>query len=233
MMSPSPSRPPDLTLAPSLAHRFVAGFGASILGGAALGIAAWWADQLAYPYGLLIPANMIGAWLALAFVLGVSARTVPTGALRGLIGLVAAVAAYYLLLAVLGHGIRAIGASHAASIWGAVAVIAGPIMGGAGATWRHGRGWPRAISVAVLSAGLFAEGFAFGAPRLVHLDELVHDPGAFLFGAEMLLGLALPLVMLSRGERVRGYLAMSAFAIVGALAITPVTTILRDLADRF
>ncbi len=233
MMSSSPSPPPDLVLAPSLAHRFVAGFGASILGGAALGVAAWWADQLEYPFGLLIPANMIGSWLALAFILGVSARTVPTGALRGLIGLVAAVAAYYLLLALLGHGIRAIGASHAASIWGAVALIAGPVMGGAGAIWRHGSGWPRIVGVAVLSAGLFAEGFAFGAPRLVHPEDLVHDPGAFVFGAEMILGIALPYLMLPRGERIRGYLAASAVAIVAALAITPVTTILRDLADRF
>ena len=45
---------------------------------------------------------MIGIWLAVAFALGGSARTIPTGALRGLIGLLSAVAAYYLLFAVLG-----------------------------------------------------------------------------------------------------------------------------------
>ena len=38
---------------------------------------------------------------AVAFVLGASARTIPTGALRGVIGLLSAVAAYYVLIAVL------------------------------------------------------------------------------------------------------------------------------------
>jgi hypothetical protein len=129
----SPSRAPELAISPSLAGRAVAGFGASILAGAALGGASWVADGLAWPYGLLIPANLIGVWLGVAFVLGASARTIPTGALRGVIGLLSAVAAYYVLIAVFGQGIRAIGASHAATIWGAVALLAGPVMGAAGA----------------------------------------------------------------------------------------------------
>ncbi len=232
-MSSSPSQAPDLSLTPPLATRIVGGFGASILGGVALGVAAWWSDQLDYPFGLLIPANMIGVWLGLAFVLGASARTIPTGALRGLISLVSAVAAYYLLFAILGDGFRALGASHAAVVWGAVAVLAGPVMGGAGAVWRHADGWPRAIGVAILAAGLFAEGFAFGASRLIHVDELIHDPGALLFGAEMIIGLLLPLALLGRGERLRGYVALVALAAVAAIAIGPVTSVLRQLADRF
>ena len=63
-MSSSPSRAPDLAIAPPLATRVVGGFGTSILAGAALGAAAWFADGLAWPLGLLIPANAIGAWLA-------------------------------------------------------------------------------------------------------------------------------------------------------------------------
>ena len=31
-------------------------------------------------------------------------------------------------------------------------------MGFAGATWRHGHGWPRGIAVAILGAALIAEG---------------------------------------------------------------------------
>jgi Family of unknown function (DUF6518) len=232
-MSSSPSRAPELPLAPPLANRIVGGFGASILGGAAIGAAAWSSDQLEYPLGLLIPANMIGLWLGLAFVLGVSARTIPTGALRGLIGLLSAVAAYYLLFAILGEGFRAIGASHAAVVWGAVALAAGPIMGAAGAVWRHGRGWPRAIGAATLSAGLLAEGIAFGAARLLHVDELVRDPGALIFGAEMVVGLVLPWFLLRRDERLRGYVALVVLTVIAALAIGPVTTILRELADRF
>lgn len=166
-------------------------------------------------------------------MLGASARTIPTGALRGLIGLLAAVAAYYVLIAVFGQGYRALGASHAATVWGSVAFIAGPVMGGAGAIWRHGTGWPRAIGVAVLASGLFAEGFVYGAPRLVHPDQLIYDPGAFLFAAEMLLGILLPWLILRRAERARGYAALAALAVAAALAIGPVITVLRKLADRF
>jgi hypothetical protein len=232
-MSSSPSPAPDLAIAPRLASRVVGGFGTSILGGAALGSAAWFADGLAYPLDLLIPANAIGAWLGVAFVLGASARTIPTGALRGVIGLVSAVVAYYLLNAIFGQGYRVIGASHAASIWGAVALLAGPVMGGAGAVWRHGAGWPRAIGVGVLASALFAEGFVFGTPRLIHVDGLAQDPGVFLFGAEMVLAVVLPWVLLRRGERLRGYVAAGALAVVAAAAIGPVTTVLRALADRF
>ena len=127
-----PSQAPDLAIAPSL---------------------RWTA---------FIPVNAIGAWLGVSFVLGASARTIPTGALGGLVGLVSAVGAYYLFIGILGEGFRAIGASHAAMVWGAVALLAGPLFGLAGGTWRHGHGWPRAISVALLAAALIGEGVYFG-----------------------------------------------------------------------
>ena len=139
----------------------------------------------------------------MAFVLGASARTIPTGALRGVIGLLSAVAAYYAAdRGSSAHGVRVIGASHAATVWAAVALVAGPVMGGAGAVWRHGAGWPRAIGVALFASALFAEGFVFGAPRLIRVDQVSVDPGALLFGVEMILGLALPWLLLRRGERV-------------------------------
>src|SRR4029077_21236627 len=171
-----------------------------------------------------IPANAIGAWLGLAFVLGASARTLPTGALRGLIGLVSAVVAYYVLIGVFGAGFRAIGASHAATVWGAVALLAGPVFGLAGATWRHGHGRPRSIAVAVLSAALIAEGVVFGANRWAHADQLLTDPGAFVLAAEAILGRALPWVLLRRGERLAGYLAVAILAVVAAVAIGPLTS---------
>jgi len=217
----------------TLATRAFTGFGASIGVGAALGALSWFADQLAWPMSLLIPANLIGAWLGTAFALGASARTIPTGALRGLVGLLSAVVVYYLLNALLGTGFRVLGASHAATIWGAVAVIAGPTLGGAGALWRYGTGWPRAIGVAILAAALIGEGLVFGGPRLIHVDQLGTDPGALLFAAEAILGAALPALLLRRGERLRGYLATAGLAVAAALAITPVTTLIRELADRF
>ncbi|HEY8199499.1 MAG TPA: DUF6518 family protein [Candidatus Limnocylindrales bacterium] len=232
-MSSSPSPAPDLTVRPGVVSRAISGFGTSIGVGAALGAAAWISDQLSWPYSLLIPANAIGAWLGIAFILGASARTIPTGVLRGLIGLLSAVAAYYLLNAVLGQGFRVIGASHAATVWGVVALLAGPLMGGAGSVWRYGHGWPRAIGVGILAAALIAEGLVFGAGRFIHVDQLSTDPGALLLAVEILLGLALPLLLLRRGERLRGYVATAVLAVIAVAAIGPVTALVRALADRF
>jgi Family of unknown function (DUF6518) len=231
-MSSSPSPSSELTVGPGLVSRAVSGFGTSIGVGVALGAASWVSDQLTWPYSLLIPANAIGVWLGVAFALGASARTIPTGVLRGLIGLLSAVGSYYLLFAVLGEGIRAVGASHAATVWGAVALLAGPLMGGAGSVWRYGHGWPRAIGVGILAAALIGEGVVFGYERWT-LDGLGTDPGAFLFAAEILLGLVLPLLLLRRGERLRGYVATAVLAVIAVVAIGPVTTLVREVADRF
>jgi len=232
-MSLRPSQTPDLAIAPSLRSRALGGFGTCILGGGALGATAWWTDQLGYPWTAFIPVNAIAAWLGVAFVLGASARTIPTGALRGLVGLLSAVAAYYLLIGLLGEGFRAIGATHAATVWGAVALLAGPLFGLAGATWRWGRGWPRAIAVGLLAAALIGEGASFGAGRLAHLDQAIQDPGAVVLAAEIVLGAVLPWVLLPRGERLRGYLATIALAVVAVTAIGPVVAFIRGAADRF
>jgi hypothetical protein len=85
----------------------------------------------------------------------------------------------------------------------------------------------------VLSAALLAEGVTFGLGRLVRVYQLSTDPGALLFGIEILIGLALPALILSSGERLRGYLATLALGVAGAIAIGPVTTALRGIADRF
>jgi hypothetical protein len=231
-MSLRPSQAPDLALTPSLGVRALGGFGTSILGGVALGAAAWTTDQLALPWSVLIAFNAIGAWLAVAFALGASARTIPTGALRGVIGLLSAVAAYYVLNGLLGTGFRAIGASHAATVWGSVALLAGPALGLAGSAWRHAHGWPRAIGAAALSAALIAEGLAFGAERLA-LGRLTSDPHALVLAGEVVLGLTLPWILLRPGERRSGYLAAAVLAVVAALAIGPLTSMLRELADRF
>jgi hypothetical protein len=49
----------------------------------------------------------------------------------------------------------------------------------------------------------------------------------------MIMGLLLPWFLLRRDERVRGYAALAGLAVVSALAIEPVTAVLRGLADRF
>jgi hypothetical protein len=47
------------------------------------------------------------------------------------------------------------------------------------------------------------------------------------------LGVLLPALLLSRGERLRGYVATAVLAVVGALAIGPASQLIRAVADRF
>jgi Family of unknown function (DUF6518) len=209
-----------------LASRAAFGFGTGIGLGVALGALAWLADQLEYPWMALIPANAIGAWLGLGFLLGASARTAPTGALRGLVGLLSAVAAYYLLISISAAGFRVIGAPHAATIWGAVALVAGPIYGAAGGVWRHWRGAWRATAVGLLAASFIAEGVVFGRLR-------TGDAAGIFYLVEIAIGLAIPLFLLRPRERLLGYAATGLLALAIGVAIEPVTAVVRGIADRF
>lgn len=209
-----------------LASRALFGFGTGIGLGAALGALAWLADQLQDPWGALIPANTIGVWLGLAFLLGASAKTVPTGALRGLVGLLSGVAAYYALISIFAVGFRVIGASHAATTWGAVALVAGPLFGAAGGAWRHWDGNRRAFAVGLLGASLIAEGVAFGKLR-------TGDAVAVFYLVEIAIGLLLPIFLLRPRERLAGYGSTVVLAAAMAIAIEPVTAVVRSIADRF
>ena len=209
-----------------LASRAALGFGTGIALGAGLGALAWLADQLPVPWGALIPANAIGVWLGLGFLLGASAKTVPTGALRGLIGLLSAVAAYYALISIFAVGFRLMGASHAATTWGAVSLIAGPAFGAAGGAWRHWEGNRRAFAVGLLGASLIAEGIVFGKLR-------TGDAAGVFYLAEFAIGLVVPLLLLRPRERLPGYAATVVLAVAIGVAIEPVTVLVRSVADRF
>ena len=91
----------------------------------------------------------------------------------------------------------------------------------------------RAVSVAFLAAAPITEGLVFGGQRWAHLDQLAFDPGAFVLAAEAVLGLAVPWLLLRRGERRAGYLAAAVLGIVVVLAIGPVIALVWALADRF
>jgi hypothetical protein len=219
------ARPPRARTRP-LASRVAFGFSTGIGLGVALGALAWLSDQLAYPWGAIIPANGIGAWVALGFVLGASARTVPTGALRGVIGLLSAVVAYYLLISVFGSGIRVVGATHAATTWGAVALVVGPVLGAAGGAWRHWRGWFRVTAVAMLAAALIAEGVVLGGLRL-------GDAGGVVLTIQTGIGALLPLVLLRPRDRLAGYAVLAVMTLVAGVTLQPVITFVRGIADRF
>ncbi len=235
VMSSSPSRAPDIAAPPSLLTRALGGFGASILGGAALGAAAWFSDQLGYPLGLLIPANAIGVWLGVAFVLGAIGADGPDRRAarpdRPAVG-----------------GRRVLPAHRRRSARGSarsarrmprrsgvrVALLAGPLMGGAGAIWRHGHGWPRAIGVAVLAAALVgggrrlrrsAAGARGPARRTIRAPSCISPRSSSGWPCRSCsFGVASGCAATSRP---------AALAIVAALAIGPVTTLVRGIADRF
>ena len=65
------------------------------------------------------------------------------------------------------------------------------------------------------------------------MDRVADDPGAVLLAVEVLIGVALPAILLDRGERLRGYAALAAIAAAALLAIGPVVDLVRELADRF
>ena len=54
-----------------------------------------------------------------------------------------------------------------------------------------------------------------------------------LLAGEVLIGAALPAILLGRGERLRGYASLAAIAAAALLAIGPVVDLVRGLADRF
>jgi hypothetical protein len=136
------------------------------------------------------------------------------------------VAAYYALISIFAVGFRVIGAPHAATIWGAVALVAGPLFGAAGGGWRHWEGNRRAFAAGLLAASLVAEGVAFGKLR-------TGDAVAIFYLAEIAIGLLLPVLLLRPRERLAGYGATLVLAAAMAIAIEPITAVVRSVADRF
>jgi hypothetical protein len=229
--APQATRTPVTTPAqagPSLLRRALTAIPVALLAGAILGALAWLSDDLGYPAGLLIPANLVGVWALVAFGAGAGARTILGGAGRGLFALLAAVAVYYLAYGLLGEGWRAVGAGRAAMVWGSVAIVAGPPLGLAGSLWRHHEGAPRSIGLAVPVGVLVAEGVIVqaGVP-----DDL---PARALLSIEALVGLALPLVLL-RGARARAiaYGAAAGVALAAVIGLLVVLPALRAAADTF
>ena len=226
--STAPSREAD-PAAPSLLRRAGTAIPVALLAGAILGALAWLSDDLGYPTGLLIPANLVGVWGLVAFGAGAGARTVLGGAGRGLFALLAAVAVYYLAYGLLGEGWRAAGAGRAAMIWGSVALLAGPdarprrqrvaAPGGDGPQPRRSP-CPRACS---------SPRDCCSAPR----SPTTRRPGR-CSPLEALVGLALPLFLV-RGMRARA-IALGAAIIVAVLTLVGLLVVLpalRAAADTF
>jgi hypothetical protein len=210
----------------------------ALAAGCALGAAAWFQDRLLYPWSALVPANMAGVWVLVAFCVGAGARSLPRGAARGLVTLALATLAYYALIRLTGSRPANSAIELATRVWGSVALLAGPLAGLSGAVWRHRTGPLRALAVALVATVLVVDGllnsWQAGARLFVDPSSGVEslagiDPVVGVSLLEVLVGFALPFVLLSvTRER------FIAFASIGALGIAaiPVAAVALDLLRR-
>lgn len=183
----------------AIAIAFAIALGA--IGGAAQNL-PWWAGTV---------GNLAALWLFLAFICGATGRGLWAGTIRGLIGLLATVGAYYLLSSDAaqrpdyGH-VLSIGAA-----WLIAAAPVGALFGFLGALWRRGRTDFTAGAVGVLCAALVGEG-------IYAMTEVWATSDRVLLGLEPLLALWLPLVLLQSWRRRGIAYGVTAAGLVGSLA---------------
>ena len=193
----------------------------ALVAGVALGLFSGLGDQLPADTPLHVGvalANAAGPWLITAFAVGAAAGAPVAGAATATAALFAAVATYYLTIYVLGYSVA--DPLRSAGVWLAVSVVVGPVLGAAGGAWaRPTASWHRVGSVGLLCGALTAEGIL----RLIQVEAWT---GIDLARTDIQVGLveiavaaALPALLLSPGERLRGYLA-TAVAAIGATLVT-------------
>jgi hypothetical protein len=130
--------------------------------------------------------NVFTPWLAAAWLAGTTAPAPRNGAARGLSLLLATVGSYLVLAAVSGDALTL------APRLVPLALVAGPIFGVAGATWRGGGPWA-VPGGALLGGAIVAEGLAL---QLGVGSPLEH----YVLAGESLVGIGLT-VRLSRTRR--------------------------------
>jgi hypothetical protein len=171
-------------------------------------------------------ANAFGPWALVAFACGALQRRWRFGALAGAVGLIVAVAAYYLGYLIV-WGERIAGAGPTAVVWIVAAALAGATLGAAGATWRTGEGRTRIVAVALLCGALLAEtGY-----QLV-LVEAWRGIDPDLFGVQiavfdLAVALILPVAMLDRGQRSTAYLGAVLLGLGGTVGLALLSALAR------
>ncbi len=193
----------------------------AMVAGLALGLFSSLGDRLpadTFLHVVVALANAAGPWLVTAFVVGAMTGTPLAGAITATAGLVAAVAVYYLTIYVAGNTVADL--VRSAGVWLTVSVVVGPLLGAAGGAWaRPRRRFDRIGAVALLAGTLAAEAIL----RLIQVEAWT---GLDLARTDIQVGLielavagVLPAVLLSRGERLRGYLAAAVATAVAAVLI--------------
>jgi uncharacterized protein DUF6518 len=202
---------------------------ATIVAAIGLGVAARYASgagliahagPIAEPVGKLGPwVIALGApWLAVAWVLGAIARRPALGAVAGGLALAGGTGAWY-AFTVWQLGRTALGYALPVSMaWAVAALAAGAVFGAAGALWRSGdRDEVRALGVAVLAACFLGE-------AVLLMTTWDGRAARFVLTVELLVGVALPFVLL-RG-RALAYALL--FTAAGALVAAGAESLVRD-----
>ncbi len=201
-----------------------------------LGLIAWAADHVSSDSTIPVAAglgNFPSHWLLTAFLVGAIARRKLAGATLATLGLALAVIVYYGAIKLSGERADA-DLTRAAQAWLAVAIVAGPAFGLAGATWISGPNRYRPWAVALLAGALAGEAI-YLADNLGFLARFTLDDSRTLFAVvDGIAALLLPFLMLRRaGDRATALLATLVCALAMALVIAVVVDSVRYVLSPF
>jgi hypothetical protein len=207
---------------------------ALLLSGPALGLFAWQSDRVetvTFTSDVMRAlGNVPSPWLALAFVMGVVIARPWWGALAGAAVLTLAVGTYYVAITLSGDraGIPLRGALTG---WLAVALVAGPIFGLAGAVWRNGPAALKPFAVGILTGALLGEFAYFTDGELRHALWDWQRTRDYLATAELLVAFSLPILLLtSVTQRLQAYITA---AVMGAAALAIMLWLDQTMRDLF
>jgi hypothetical protein len=211
----------------------IAGYAALLLAGPFLGLFAWQSDraQSGGTFDDVIRGlgNVPSPWLALAFVTGAIISRPLWGALAAGAALILAVATYYVSIRLSGdrEGIPLQGAMTG---WFAVALIAGPVFGCAGAVWRSGPGLLKPLAVGLLTGALVGEVAYFAGDALRYGLWQRGDTRIFLAAADLTFALMLPVFLLQRFyQRVPAYVTAALMGVVALVVMLWLDQVMLDL----
>jgi Family of unknown function (DUF6518) len=202
----------------------------ALIAGVVLGLFSGLGDRLPADtvlHVIIALANAAGPWLVTAFVVGALAGAPLAGAVTATAALAAAVAVYYLTIYIYGNTVAEL--VRSAGVWLAVSAVVGPLFGAAGGAWRRARRpLARIRAVALLAGTLAAEGIL----RLIQVEAWT---GIDLARTDIQVGLielsvaaVLPIVLLSDGERLRGYAATVGATLAATAVIAAALLLIRE-----
>jgi hypothetical protein len=191
----------------------VSSTGFALLGGLLVGVVTN-VLQGVLPDALQAVSNSGSVWTVAAFVAGALVRVAGRVAvLAGVATQVGAVVGYYAYAEVVRDGM---GDPTYPLFWLALALVAGPIFGTAGAWWRTGEGWRRIAGPALL-------GGVFGMDALWYEFVLRYHGDAIAYGV---VGALVPLLMgRTIRERAVGFGATAGLSVVAVLVLSALSAL--------